>query len=41
MDEVVAWMTFYNYRRLHSSPGYLSPVQYERRWHAAQHKNAA
>ena len=41
MDEVVAWLTFYNYRRLHSSLGYLSPVQYEQRWHAAQHKNAA
>jgi transposase InsO family protein len=25
MDEVVAWLTFYNYRRLHSSLGYLSP----------------
>jgi transposase InsO family protein len=41
MDEVVAWMTFYNYRRLHSSLGYLSPMQYEQRWHAAQYKNAA
>jgi Transposase and inactivated derivatives len=41
MDEVVDWLTFYNYRRLHSSLGYLSPMQYEQRWHAAQHKNAA
>jgi transposase InsO family protein len=41
MDEVVAWLTFYNYRRLHSSLGYLSPMQYEQRWHAAQHKTAA
>jgi transposase InsO family protein len=41
MDEVVAWLTFYNYRCLHSSLGYLSPMQYEQRWHAAQHKNAA
>jgi transposase InsO family protein len=31
----------YNYRRLHSSLGYLSPMQYEQRWHAAQHKTAA
>ena len=41
MDEVVDWLTFYNYQRLHSSLGYLSPMQYEKRWHAAQHKNAA
>jgi transposase InsO family protein len=41
MDEVVDWLTFYNYRRRHSSLGYLSPMQYEQRWHAAQHKNAA
>jgi putative transposase len=41
MDAVLNWMAFYNHRRLHSSLGYLSPMQYERRWHAAQHRKAA
>jgi hypothetical protein len=31
----------YNYRQLHSTRGYLSPMQYEERWHAAQRKMAA
>jgi putative transposase len=41
MDEVVSWLTFYNHRRLHSSLGYVSPMQFEQRWHAAQRKDAA
>ncbi len=41
MDEVIAWLTFYNHRRLHSSLGYVSPMQFEKSWHAAQLKNAA
>jgi putative transposase len=41
MDAVMSWMAFYNHRRLHSSLGYLSPMQYEQRWHAAQHRKAA
>jgi len=41
MDEVIAWLTFYNHRRLHSSLGYVSPMQFEQSWHAAQLKNAA
>ena len=41
MDEVIAWLTFYNHRRLHSSLGYISPMQFEQRWHAAQRKKAA
>ena len=41
MDEVIDWLTFYNGRRLHSSLGYLSPVQFEQRWLAAQHHNKA
>ena len=24
MDEVIDWMTFYNYRRIHSMLGYVS-----------------
>ena len=41
MDAVLDWMAFYNHRRLHSTLGYLSPMQYEERWHAAQRKKAA
>jgi transposase InsO family protein len=41
MDAVMDWMAFYNHRRLHSTLGYLSPMQYEERWHAAQRKKAA
>jgi transposase InsO family protein len=41
MDAVLDWMAFYNHRRLHSTLGYLSPMQFEQRWHAAQCKKAA
>jgi transposase InsO family protein len=41
MDAVLDWMAFYNHRRLHSTLGYLSPMQYEQRWYAAQRKKAA
>lgn len=41
MDAVLDWMAFYNHRRLHSTLGYLSPMQYEQRWYEAQRKNAA
>ena len=36
MDEVIDWLTFYNYARLHSTLGYVSPMKYEKSWHAAQ-----
>ena len=41
MDEVIDWLTFYNHRRLHSTLGYLSPMQFEQHWFAEQLKNAA
>jgi putative transposase len=41
MDEVIDWLTFYNHRRLHSTLGYISPMQFEKNWFAAQLKDAA
>ena len=41
MDEVIDWMTFYNHRRIHSTLGYVSPMQFERSWQAAQLRKAA
>ncbi len=41
MDEVIDWLTFYNHRRLHSTPGYVSPMQFEKNWLSAQLKKAA
>ena len=41
MDEVIDWLTFYNHRRLHSTLGYVSPMQFEKRWDAAQLLKAA
>lgn len=41
MDEIIDWLTFYNHRRLHSTLGYISPMQFEKNWIAAQLKDAA
>jgi putative transposase len=41
MDEVIDWLTFYNHGRLHSTLGYISPMQFENNWFAAQLKKAA
>ena len=41
MDAVLNWMSFYNHARLHSSLGYVSPMQFEQRWYEAQRKKAA
>ena len=41
MDEVIDWMTFYNHRRIHSTLGYVSPMQFEKSWNAAQLLKAA
>ena len=41
MDEIVDWLGFYNHMRLHSSLGYVSPMQFERAWLAAQQRQVA
>jgi putative transposase len=38
---VMDWMAFYNHSRLHSALGNTSPMQFEKRWLAAQLKSAA
>ena len=39
--EVMDWLAFYNATRLHSTLGYVSPMQHERNWLAAQNKKSA
>lgn len=41
MDKIVDWLLFYNHRRLHSSLGHLSPMQFEQAWLATQQRQAA
>lgn len=41
MDEVLDWLSFYNHGRLHSTLNYVSPMQFERSWYAAQRQKAA
>ena len=38
MDEVMGWMSLYNHRKIYSTLGYVSPMQLEKSWHAAQLK---
>ena len=35
-DETIAWLLWYNRTRLHSTLAYVSPVQFEQTWLAAQ-----
>ena len=30
MDEVIDWLNFYNHGRLHSTLGYVSPIEFEK-----------
>jgi transposase InsO family protein len=39
-DETIAWLLWYNRTRMHSTLGYISPMQFEQRWEAAAN-NAA
>ena len=40
-DEVMDWITFYNYRRLHLTLDYTSPIAFEQKWLAGQISLAA
>ena len=40
-DEIMAWITTCNATRLHSTPGYLSPMQFEKKWLAGAPAMAA
>lgn len=39
-DEVIAWLLWYNSTRMHSTLAYVSPMQFEQNWLAAQPKQA-
>ena len=41
MDEVIAWILWYNRTRLHSTLAYLSPMQFEENWQALQPQQAS
>jgi putative transposase len=40
MDEVIAWMLWYNRARLHSTLAYVSPMRFEETWLANQPRKA-
>ena len=40
-DEVISWLLWYNQSRMHSTLDYLSPVQFEKNWLAAQPRQAS
>ena len=39
-DEAIAWLLWYNSARMHSTLAYVSPMQFEQTWLAAQPKQA-
>ena len=40
-DDVIDWINFYNATRLHSTLGYVSPMNFEKSWRESQLRNAA
>jgi putative transposase len=40
-DETIAWLLWYNKARLHSTLAYVSPMQFEQPWLAAQARQAS
>jgi putative transposase len=40
-DETIAWLLWYNKARLHSTLAYVSPMQLEKTWLAAQPRQAS
>jgi transposase InsO family protein len=41
MDEIVAWMLWYNRDRMHSTLGYVSPMRFEENWMADPPRQAS
>ena len=41
MDEVIAWMFWYNRTRLHSTLAYVSPMRFEENWLANPPRRAS
>jgi transposase len=40
-DETIAWLLWYNQTRMHSTLGYVSPIEFEQDWKEAAIKIAA
>ena len=40
-NETIEWLLWYNRERLHSTLTYVSPMQFEDNWNAAQAKQAS
>jgi putative transposase len=40
-DEGIAWLLWYNQARMHSTLGYISPIEFEKVWRQAATKIAA
>ncbi len=41
MDEAISWLTFYIHRLLHSTPGYISAMEFEENWRTGRAKKVA